>query len=210
MDKYQETFNTWNKVAKLYEEKFMHLDLYNDTYDIFCDAISKKNAAVLEIGCGPGNITAYILTQRPDLNIAAIDISPNMIALAKDNCPAATFTVMDSREIHTLESTYDAILCGFCLPYLSASDREKLIADCAQLLNANGIFYLSFVEGDENTSGYQAGSSGNRTYFYYHDLNSLKSELVKNMFEITHLLHKRYAKSDGSEEVHTVLMGRKQ
>ncbi len=83
MDRYQETFETWNKVAKLYEDVFMHLDLYNDTYDIFCELITKENAHVLEIGCGPGNITRYLLEKKPDLLINGIDISPNMISLAE-------------------------------------------------------------------------------------------------------------------------------
>ena len=56
MDKYKETFKTWNKVASLYEDKFMDLDLYNNTYDYFCELV-KDNAKILEIGCGPGNIT---------------------------------------------------------------------------------------------------------------------------------------------------------
>lgn len=30
---YKETFEIWNKVASLYQEKFMNLDLYNDSYD---------------------------------------------------------------------------------------------------------------------------------------------------------------------------------
>ncbi len=28
ISKYQETFQTWNKVAKIYEEKFMDLKIY--------------------------------------------------------------------------------------------------------------------------------------------------------------------------------------
>jgi hypothetical protein len=31
MDRYKETFETWNKVASLYQDKFMELDLYNDS-----------------------------------------------------------------------------------------------------------------------------------------------------------------------------------
>ena len=52
MDTYKETFETWDKVAKLYEDKFMHIDLFNDTYDRFCDLIVKANSSVLEISCG--------------------------------------------------------------------------------------------------------------------------------------------------------------
>ena len=33
-NRYTETFETWNKVAALYQDKFMDLDLYNDTYEL--------------------------------------------------------------------------------------------------------------------------------------------------------------------------------
>jgi trans-aconitate methyltransferase len=89
VDRYKETFDTWNKVARLYQEKFMDLDLYDDTYDTFCDEVNIENATILEIGCGPGNITKYILNKRPDFIIDGIDISPNMIELAKTNNPTA-------------------------------------------------------------------------------------------------------------------------
>ena len=76
MDNYKETFETWNKITTLYQNKFMDLDLYNDTYDSFCNSLSKENSSILEIGCGPGNITKYLLEQRPDLLILGIDVAP--------------------------------------------------------------------------------------------------------------------------------------
>lgn len=85
MDKYQETFQTWNKVAQIYQNKFMNLDLYNDSYDNFLELVGEINATISEIGCGPGNITKYLLTKRTDLKIMGIDISENMIELARQN-----------------------------------------------------------------------------------------------------------------------------
>jgi tRNA G46 methylase TrmB len=66
MDIYKETAATWNKIALLYQGRFMQLDIYNETYDFFCNSISKNAPAILEIGCGPGNITKYLLSKRPD------------------------------------------------------------------------------------------------------------------------------------------------
>lgn len=86
-DPYNVTFTTWNKIAETYEKKFMDLDLYNDSYDLFCANIIKQNPNVLEIGCGPGNITRYLLSKRPDLTIEGLDIAPNMIELAKKIIP---------------------------------------------------------------------------------------------------------------------------
>lgn len=183
MDSYQETFETWNKIASLYQDKFMDLDLYNDTYDFICDSISTKHAKVLEIGCGPGNITKYLLSKRPDFDIFGIDIASNMVALAKKNNPSARFAVMDSRQIDAIKTKYDGIVCGFCLPYLSQTDSQKLITDCYNLLNENGLIYISFVEGDPSKSDFQVGSTGDRSYFYFHNLDDLKAKLMESHFD---------------------------
>lgn len=209
MDKYIETFETWNKVAKLYEDKFMNLDLYDDTYDMFCELLLKKRPTILEIGCGPGNITKYLLAKRPDFEILGTDISPNMIELAKTNCPSAKFKVNDSRKIENIKKKFDAIVCGFCMPYLSELDVEKLINNCENLLNENGILYLSFVEGEKDKSGYVKGSSGDRTYFYYHNLENLTNQLKLHHFEKQNLIRKSYKKNDTTEEIHTILIAEK-
>jgi len=184
----------------------MDLDLYNDSYDLFCQQISTANPAILEIGCGPGNITQYLLNKRPDFYIQGTDISPNMIQLAKANNPTANFNVMDCREIGQLPNKFHGIIGGFCLPYLSAADSSKLIKACAALLNNKGILYISFVEGDYLQSGFQTGSSGDRTYFYFHSLESLIKELENNGFEIRQVLNKNYKKSDASAEMHTIII----
>lgn len=209
MDRYKETFETWNKVAELYQDKFMDLDLYNDTYDFICSSLNKSGSKILEIGCGPGNITKYLLSKRPDFNIFGIDIAPNMIALAKKNNPTASFTIMDSRQISVLKKNYDGIVCGFCLPYLSQTDSIKLISDCYKLLNENGLIYLSFVEGDPNNSNFKVGSSGDRTYFYFHSLNELTQQLYKNDFEEIRTFKVEYKKTENEYEIHTILTAKK-
>ncbi len=125
MDNYQETFETWNKLASLYQDKFMDLELYNESYDAFCNSIAKDNAKILEIGCGPGNITKYLLSKRPNYQIYGIDVAPNMIELARENNPTARFDVMDCRNISEINQDFDGIVCGFCLPYLSEGDGEN-------------------------------------------------------------------------------------
>lgn len=210
MNPYQETFDTWDKLAKLYADKFMDLDLYDDTYNRFCELMLKENPSILEIGCGPGNITRYLLTKRADFQIEAIDISPNMLELAKANNPKAKFKVMDCREIDQLQMQYDGIICGFCVPYLSKSDCVKLIHDCKNLLTPQGVIYISFVEGDYSQSGFQTGSSGDRAYFYYHPLDEISHELRKNTFKRIEIMHKHYLKRENIEEIHTIVIAQKE
>ena len=210
MDKrYKETFETWNKVASLYQGKFMGLDIYNDTYDFICSTLNKPNSTILEIGCGPGNITKYLLSKRPDFEIFGIDIAPNMIKLAKENNPNASFAIMDSREISKIKTKYDGIVCGFCLPYLSPTDSEKLIFDANNLLNDNGLIYISFIEGGHNKSGFQVGSSGDRSYFYYHNLDKLKTQLLENSFDGLKIFKVEYKKSEAQKDIHTIVIAKK-
>ncbi|MBL7892700.1 MAG: class I SAM-dependent methyltransferase [Bacteroidia bacterium] len=209
MEKDKETFETWNKIASLYQEKFMDLELYNETYDFVCSAISDDNAKIADIGCGPGNISKYLLAKRPSFNLYGIDIAPNMVELAKRNNPNANFDVMDCRNIGKLHEKFDGIICGFCLPYLSHTEGEKLIADCSQLLNGDGIFYISFVEGDLSKSGYQVGSSGDRIFFYYYNLNMLQTLLMDNDLEELRVFKLQYKRSEAASEIHTILIARK-
>ena len=209
MNSDKETFETWNKVAQIYQDKYMSLDLYNASYDLFCDLITQNNPRVLDLGCGPGNITKYMHSKRPDFKIDAIDIAPNMIELARKNCPEVDCKVMDIRLINQLQSKYDGIICGFCIPYISKAELTQLIKDSNQLLSKSGILYLSFVDGEYSASGYQVGSSGDRTYFYYHSLVEVTKELEIQEFKILNLIPVLYAKSDDTKEIHTIIIAQK-
>lgn len=210
MDTYQETFKTWDKVAESYNDKFMRFDLYNDTYDVLLDLLPRPNATVLDVGCGPGNITNYLLAKNAELHIKGIDISAKMIEFARRNNPPAGFQVMDIRQLATLSEKYDAIVCGFCTPYLSQCECSKLIGDCKHLLNSSGLLYISFVAGDYANSGFISGSTGDRMYFYYHSLDDLTNDLRTNSFEILNTFFKKYEKTDGAEDTHTIVIAIKQ
>lgn len=204
-DIYKETFDTWDKMADLYQQKFMHMDIYNETYDSFLELLQRDDSSVLELGCGPGNITRYLLNQKPKLKILGTDISANMIELAKKNNPEAEFEVMDTRDIDKIHQSFDGIVVGFCLPYLSASDTEKLISDCHQLLNNNGALYISFVAGPYTDSGYKTNSYGNRVYFHYHEKKTLKELLISNGFDTAQEMEVPYH----NNEVHSVFITKK-
>ncbi len=208
MDRYKETFDTWNKIASLYQDKFMELDLYNDTYDFICNSIDNPNAKLLEIGCGPGNITKYLIAKRPDFDLFGIDIAPNMVELARQNNPAAHFAVMDSRQINNLDSKYDGIVCGFCLPYLSQTETNELISNSYSLLSNNGLLYLSFVEGDPDKSDFKAGSGG-RVYFYYHKLDDITLQLNSFKFGEIKIFKVKYKISETEFDTHTILTAKK-
>lgn len=181
----------FDKHALEYEQRFMDVSLYADTLDMFCDSLSKENANALELACGPGNITRYLLNKLPNLKVLATDLSVTMLELAKKNNPEAKFELLDCRDITKLSQKFDAVVCGFCLPYLSKEETLNLIRDTAAVLNENGVFYLSTIEGNYNNSGLTTNSHGDSVYMYYYEEDFLKQTLEED-FNIIDIKHKKY------------------
>ena len=207
-DTYKVTINTWNKIASLYEEKFMDLDLYNESYDFLCASLSKTDASILELSCGPGNITQYLLNKIPTLKILATDISPEMLALAKKHNPKADFQILDIRSVHTLNQTFDAVVFGFGMPYISKPDIKNAFLDIKGILNQGGIFYCSTLEGVYEDSKYVVGSSGDKAFIYYYTPEFFKNLFTLNGFKIIYNQSFKYPRAD-QFETHNIIIGRK-
>lgn len=210
MDYYKNTFNVWNQLAQKYEDTFMNLNLYNSSYELFCNYIAKKDAQILELGCGPGNITKHLLNLRPEFKVLATDVAPNMIALASKNNPNAHCQVLDCRSINMLKEQFDGIVCGFCIPYLAKKDCELFIHQCAQKMNLNGIFYVSLIEGNYEDSKPEHSSDGKHTIMvhYYNDTFILK-QLHNAGLQLLESIKIPYHKADGSSSTHLVFIAKK-
>ena len=209
MDKTKNSVALFDKFANEYQDKFMDVNLYSDSFDFFCKNIVKENAEILELACGPGNITKYLLSKRPDFKILGIDLSVKMIDLAKINNPTAEFQLMDCRNIGLIKKKYDAIMCGFCLPYLSKEEAIKLMHDASNLLNPKGLLYLSTMEDDYNKSGYKKGSTGDEIFMHFYQGDFLTHELEKKYFTILDLQRKIYSTPEGVNTIDLIIIAGK-
>lgn len=200
MNRRQTTISTYNQAAEAYQDKFMEMDLYDDTYDSFCESIDNPNASILEIASGPGNVTRQLLNRHPEYTILGIDLAPNMVKLATQNVPEASFKVMNCLEIDQLQQSFDAVMCGFCLPYLSKEECALLIMQTSNLLNKGGVIYLSTMEGDYKKSGFETTSftGANEVFIYYHQREVLENALKQNGFDIIKFETKKYPEPDGT------------
>ena len=210
-----ETFKTsierFNDFASEYAARHMDISSYKSSIDKFCDIIKNNQPYILELACGPGNVTRYIKDRFVNSNYIAIDLAPNMIDIAKKRTKGVEFRIMDVRDISTINTEFDAIMCSFCLPFLSKSDTNKLIADCANKLKQNGAIYISTMEGDESMAGFEStGFSGdNKVYFNYHKQIDLENALENNGFSIIQMKRQDYIESDGSITIDMILIGQK-
>ena len=209
MEQFDISVQRFNEFADEYAQRFMDVGAYSDSIERFCDLIRTDNPKILELGCGPGNVTRLLKLRFPDCKITAIDLAQKMIDLARKLLPGIDFRVMDVRDILSIPKKFDAVMCSFCLPFLSKMDAEKLIFDCAEKLNSGGVLYISTMEGDETRAGFESTSfSGDsKIYFNYHRQSDLETAFLKSGFELRQIKSQDYLEPDGSVTTDLIFIG---
>jgi hypothetical protein len=74
--------------------------------------------------------------------------------------------------------------------------------------NIASIYQGKFVEGDPEKSDFKLGSGG-RVYFYFHNLDNLKTELIRTKFDEIKTFEVKYKVSETEFDIHTILTARK-
>lgn len=209
MDRSKEAVALFDKWAREYQDRYMDVSAYAESLDEFCSALRHEKPSILELACGPGNVTKYLLDIRPDCNILGTDLSENMISLARANNPSANFVVMDSREAGKLNTSFDAVVISFLLPYLNREETEQLIADCTGLLAPGGLIYISAIENDYELSGPQTSSQGDTVHMYFYRSRDLSGMLARNDMKILGEWKYTTVMANGAEVVDIVLLAGK-
>jgi len=209
MENFDVSVRRFDEFAEEYAQRFMDLNAYSDSIERFCDWIGNDQPKILELGCGPGNVTRLLKLRFPEGQITAIDLAPQMIEIARKQLPDVDFMVMDVRDISIIPVKFDAILSSFCLPFLSKEDAARLISDSSVHLVTGGVLYISTMEGDETHAGFETTSfSGDAgIYFNYHRQQDLEDAFAKNGFEIRQAKLQDYIEPDGSVTTDMIFIG---
>ncbi len=109
----------------------------------------KENEQILDIGCGPGNITAHIAENISNGSIIGIDTSPEMITFAKQHYKDKkniSFQVADVTKI-TYQETFDMVVAFFCLHWIT--DQKTALQKMVQSLKSQGKLFIIFTTDND-------------------------------------------------------------
>jgi trans-aconitate 2-methyltransferase len=109
----------------------------------FIDLIARIGAtapsSVMDLGCGPGNLTALLAERWPNADVGGVDNSPEMIEAARAAAPALSFETGDVRDWRPGPAP-DVITCNAVLQWVP--DHDDLIVSWADMLAPGG--WLAF------------------------------------------------------------------
>ncbi len=203
----QKTIVSYNIAACDFENTIAKLDNYNETYDFFCKSL-KPNDTILDLACGPANISFNIIKKMPSVQITGIDLSEKMIDIAKQKIPSGNFFVNDIIHYKS-DNPFDAVLLGFALPYLNKSEIEELFKNINRNLVHNGKLYLSFMVGSKEGFEIPSFNQSVELYVHYHEKTEIHSILDQNQFSIQKEWELDYIETDGSITKDSIMIAQK-
>ncbi|MBO5333103.1 MAG: class I SAM-dependent methyltransferase [Clostridia bacterium] len=99
----------------------------------------KENADVLDVACGTGVLFPYYL-ERNVKSITAIDLSPEMVKIAKSKFPQVNVICGDAESI-TFDRNFDCIVIYNAFPHFP--EPEKVISNLSKSLKTGGRFTIA-------------------------------------------------------------------
>ena len=109
--------------------------------------ILPKKSKVLDAGCGAGVPVARFLTESK-LDVTGIDISKNMIKLARENVSTARFLKMDMTKITFKPNSFDGIVSFYAIIHIPREKHKKVIKNFYKVLKPGGLALLCMGNDD--------------------------------------------------------------
>ncbi|GAB2574985.1 class I SAM-dependent methyltransferase [Kribbella endophytica] len=109
---------------------------------------------VLDVGCGPGDVTAYLAERG--LDVSGVDLSERMISHARRLHPRHSFAVASATELELSDSSLGGILGWWSLFNLPREVLPQVLETFARALVPGGHLILGMHQGDGELKRTQA------------------------------------------------------
>ncbi len=135
----QKSLEYWDNVHKEYDRATIKVDDWLEKFD---DIIMGTQKPILDLGCGGGNDTLYLISKGKQ--VISCDQSPSAINNIRKNFPevydAKCFNMLDGLPFE--DEAFDVVIADLCLHYFLKSDTEKILNDIRRILTPGGQLIL--------------------------------------------------------------------
>lgn len=132
-----ETAIEWNSAQYLLFEQ----ERTRPSKDLAARIEQEAPAAVLDVGCGPGNSTNVLRERFPNAAILGIDSSRNMLEQARKKYPELTFEQLTlTPDCTEITGSYDVIFSNACLQWIP--NHKKLFPSLFSKLKPGGVLAI--------------------------------------------------------------------
>jgi SAM-dependent methyltransferase len=141
--------NLYTNLSAVYEAMYQTFIDYEAEYVFYGDILFKYNCkSVVEIGCGSGNLARRFA--KNGFEYIGIDLSEEMLTLAKTNNPNAVFVKEDMRNFNLQKKLDACIITGRTISYLLTNDDVfDTFTSINKNLSINGIVAFDCIDANK-------------------------------------------------------------
>ncbi|MEK7170713.1 MAG: class I SAM-dependent methyltransferase [Patescibacteria group bacterium] len=178
------TIAAYDRMATDYATHYQDRTPYQPLYDYFLEHLGGKE--VLDVGCGSGHDAAFFT--KKELEVTAIDLSANLLALAKKAAPKAKFHKMDMRNLEFPPKIFDGLWVMASFQHLPKIDAHKTLVGFRTVLKDSGLLYLSVTEGVGEGLKSKERYFGSKKYFANYTEDEIKQLITDGGFTVMDII----------------------
>ncbi|SDM51659.1 class I SAM-dependent methyltransferase [Nonomuraea jiangxiensis] len=108
------------------------------------EALGRPDPLVIDLGCGPGSLSARLLRRLPAATVISVDADPLLIMLGRAAYPELTFVPADLRtsgwtKLLGLDRPVDAAVSTTALHWISGPELKAVFTELASVLRPGGV-----------------------------------------------------------------------
>jgi len=145
------TQTSYNAIAGAYAERY-RTELVDRPFDramicAFAELAHLAGGTVADIGCGPGEVTAILVEQG--LDVRGIDLSPAMIALARERNPGVRFDQGTMTDLDLPDGELAGVMASYSIIHIPEKTLPQVFAEFRRVLVPGGALLVAFQVGDQ-------------------------------------------------------------